>query len=73
MVVEGQARTEMDPAITKQVQDAYNHKYAWDTQAEPGEFYALTPRVAFGWICDGSGEDGGSLFKSSATRWRFPA
>jgi hypothetical protein len=30
-------------------------------------------RVAFGWVCDGSGEDGGALFQLSATRWKFPA
>lgn len=71
VIVEGSARQELDPGTTRTVVDVYNQKYAWDMQAEPGEFYALTPRVAFGWVCDGSGEDGGALFQQSATRWSF--
>jgi len=31
----------------------------------------VRPRVAFGWLCDGSGLDGGTLFSQTATRWTF--
>lgn len=73
VIVEGVARSEVDAETTAAVVSVYNQKYGWDMQAEPGEFFALRPRVAFGWVCDGSGEDGGALFQLSATRWKFPA
>ncbi len=72
VIVEGTAEPEVDAATTATVLAAYNQKYRWDMQAEPGEFFVLRPRVAFGWVCDGSGEDGGALFQHSATRWTFP-
>jgi hypothetical protein len=71
VIVEGTVAPELNVARTASVVDEYNRKYGWDMQAKPGEFYALTPRVAFAWVCDGSGEDGGALFQLSATRWKF--
>ncbi len=72
VIVEGRAQPEQDAEATASVVSVYNRKYAWDMQAEPGEFFVLRPRVAFGWVCDASGEDGGALFQLSATRWTFP-
>ncbi len=74
VILEGQAKVLEDAALLRQVVDLYNHKYHEQLQVEslPGPFYAVRPRVAFGWLVDSTGLDGGSLFHGTATRWRFP-
>lgn len=71
VILEGAASPQEDAAITRRVAEAYNEKYHWDWEWDPGEFFELRPRVAFGWCCDGTGLDGGALFSQTATRWRF--
>ena len=71
IILEGAASELQDVAITKRVTSAYNDKYRWDLEARPGEFFIVRPRVVFGWLCDGSGRDGGALFSQTATRWTF--
>jgi hypothetical protein len=73
VIIEGTAVTVADLSLLRRVVDAYNPKYHWDLDPEnlPGPFYAVRPRVAFGWVSDPSGLDGGAAFQGSATRWRF--
>ncbi|MCH7707771.1 MAG: pyridoxamine 5'-phosphate oxidase family protein [Myxococcales bacterium] len=71
VIVEGTASELLDPEATRRVSAAYNLKYNWDMEVKPGEFFAVSPRVAFGWLCDNSGRDGGALFSQTATRWSF--
>jgi hypothetical protein len=71
LILEGVATPLQDPASTRRVAAAYNEKYHWNLEPEPGEFFEVRPRVVFGWLCDGSGRDGGALFSQTATRWRF--
>lgn len=71
VIVEGTATLVDDAAIAQRIAAAYNEKYGWDLPAKPGEFFEVRPRVAFGWLCDGSGHDGGALFSQTATRWLF--
>jgi len=71
VIVEGHASPLLDEATTARITEAYNEKYSWDMEATPGEFFEVRPRVVFGWLCDGSGRDGGALFSQTATRWRF--
>ena len=60
-----------DEASARRVTAAYNEKYHWNMEPRPGEFFEVRPRVMFGWLCDGSGRDGGALFSQTATRWSF--
>jgi len=71
VILEGQAEIVQDQGVATRVARAYNEKYHWDLEAKPGEFFEVRPRVVFGWLCDGSGRDGGALFSQTATRWRF--
>jgi hypothetical protein len=71
VILEGDARLLHDAALTTHIAAVYNAKYSWDIQASPGEFFEVRPRVVFGWLCDGSGLDGGALFSHTATRWRL--
>jgi hypothetical protein len=71
VILEGDAAPLLDEALTRRVAEAYNEKYQWNLEPRPGEFFAVRPRVVFGWLCDGSGLDGGALFSQSATRWTF--
>ncbi len=73
VILEGTAETLTDRARLAEVVRAYNLKYHMnmDPDALPGPFYAVRPRVAFGWVSDDSGLDGGAAFHDSATRWRF--
>jgi hypothetical protein len=71
VILEGTASALMEPDTAREVAEAYNAKYSWDMKAEPGEFFCVRPRVAFGWLCDGSGLDRGALFSQTATRWTF--
>lgn len=71
VILEGTARRVQDALLTRRIAEVYDAKYHWETRAEPGEYLEIRPRVAFGWLCDGSGRDGGALFSQTATRWRF--
>jgi hypothetical protein len=75
VVVEGTAAPVDDPALLDRVLAAYNPKYRAALAADslPGPFYAVTPRVVFGWVSDPSGADGGAAFHGTATRWAFGA
>lgn len=69
VIVEGTASSVADEVVAKRIARAYNEKYCWNMKPAPGEFLRIEPRVVFGWLCDGSGRDGGALFSRSATRW----
>jgi hypothetical protein len=75
VIVEGTAAPVTDPALLDRVLAAYNPKYrsALVADALPGPFYAVSPRVVFGWVSDPTGADGGAAFHGTATRWAFPA
>lgn len=73
VIVEGTASSLDDPATVEAVTAAYNEKYRWNLEPEPGEFFEVRPRVVFGWLCDGTGLDAGALFSQTATRWVFEA
>src|SRR5258708_6013744 len=73
VIIEGVAEVVEDTGVIRQVADLYNQKYHWniDPAQLPGQFYAVRPQLAFGWLADPSGLDGGSTFHGTATRWRF--
>ena len=73
VIIEGAAEMVGDAGLVKRVVSLYNQKYNWDMDPNdlPGPFYAVRPRVAFGWLSDESGLDRGSAFHGTATRWRF--
>jgi nitroimidazol reductase NimA-like FMN-containing flavoprotein (pyridoxamine 5'-phosphate oxidase superfamily) len=71
VIVEGTATLVHDAAVAQGVASEYNRKYHWEMEPNPGEFFEVRPRVVFGWLCDGSGLDGGALFSRTATRWVF--
>ena len=74
VIVEGSAEEVAgDAPLLRRVADAYNAKYGWevDPESPPGPFYRVSPRMAFGWVSDPSGLDGGSAFHGTATRWKF--
>jgi hypothetical protein len=71
VIVEGEASPLEDVEAMREVADAYNRKYSWTIEPSPGEFFCVVPRLAFGWLCDGSGLDGGALYSQTATRWSF--
>lgn len=71
VILEGTAALVHDGSVAQRITAAYNEKYNWDIQAKPDEFFEVRPRVVFGWLCDGSGRDGGALFSQTATRWLF--
>ncbi|HZP28694.1 MAG TPA: pyridoxamine 5'-phosphate oxidase family protein [Acidimicrobiia bacterium] len=75
VIVEGTAAAIADAELLGRVVDAYNPKYhsALATDTLPGPFYAVTPRVVFGWVSDPTAGDGGAAFHGTATRWAFPA
>jgi hypothetical protein len=73
VIVESVAHTTDDVAELRPVALAYNAKYQWDLDPEhPDTWYVTRPQVAFGWIADDSGLDGGAAFHGTTTRWRFP-
>ena len=71
VIVEGVASQLQDAGAVRRVTEAYNVKYNWSVEPTAGEFFEVQPRVVFGWLCDGSGLDGGALFSQTATRWLF--
>jgi hypothetical protein len=62
-----------DRARLDRILAAYNPKYRSALVADslPGPFYAVAPRVVFGWVSDPSGADTGAAFHGTATRWTF--
>ena len=73
VIVEGTAAPVDDMRLLVRIADVYNEKYAWDLDPAdlPGPFWAVRPRVVFGWVSDPSGLDGGAAFHGTNTRWRF--
>lgn len=73
VILEGVAGAVSDVDRLAPVVAAYEAKYRWeiDPASPPGPFFAVTPRVAFGWVSDPSGLDAGAAFGGTATRWRF--
>jgi hypothetical protein len=71
VILEGEAALVHDQALARRIATAYNEKYHWNMEAKPGEFFEVRPRLVLGWLCDGSGRDGGALFSQTATRWTF--
>lgn len=73
VIIEGTAEEVTEQATIVRVVEHYNEKYAWDMVPEslPGPFWRVWSRIAFGWVSDGSGLDGGAAFHGTATRWRF--
>ena len=70
VIVEGTAEEVTDMALRESFARLYVEKYHWDV--DPGDLpYSVRPRVAFGWLSDGSGLDKGALFHGTATRWSF--
>jgi hypothetical protein len=63
VIVEGEATRGADRPVMRSAIQAYNAKYAWDFNAETEEFYAVWPRVAFGFI------EHADQFGKTATRW----
>jgi hypothetical protein len=64
VIIEGIAKQVTERAILEQVILIYNAKYhgGMDVDHLPGPFYAVRPRIVFGWISDETGLDGGRLF-----------
>ena len=71
VILEGTAERVHDPSGLGPVLARYEEKYHWKMEPAPGEFWIVRPRVAFGWVCDGSGLDAGALYSATATRWTF--
>jgi Pyridoxamine 5'-phosphate oxidase len=72
VILEGRGERVSDPAVVERFVAAYNARYGWElTASEVEGLFSVRPRRAFGWLSDGSGEDGGALFGCTATRWRF--
>lgn len=72
VILEGTAEPERDRAVLRRVAQAYSEKY--DEPMDPDgmpEFYAVRPRVAFGWIVNPTHTDGGSVFHGTNTKWTF--
>jgi hypothetical protein len=71
VILEGITEEISDPALVARVAVAYEAKYHW--KLDPGDLpYAFRPQFGFGWVSDDDGLDGGSMFRGTATRWKFP-
>jgi hypothetical protein len=73
VIIEGVCEQVTDSSLLERVIRIYSAKYHWDIEPGNGSepFYVVRPQVAFGWVSDESGFDGGSAFHGTATRWRF--
>ena len=59
-----------DSSLLGQIASLYEAKYHW--KLDPNDLpYVFRPQVAFGWLSDDEGLDGGSAFHGTATRWKF--
>ena len=65
VIVEGSAQIVTDEAALSRFKAAYDPQYEWDMDLSTGPIFAITPRVAFGFI------ESATEFQGSATRWRF--
>ncbi|GAA1714287.1 pyridoxamine 5'-phosphate oxidase family protein [Fodinicola feengrottensis] len=72
VILEGTAEHAGDAAVLERIAVAYERKYAEPmTTATMPEFYAVRPRVAFGWLASPTFVDGGSVFHGTNTKWTF--
>lgn len=71
VIIEGWAERVADPATQARFLESYNPKYNSQLAAPPGVLFAVHPRVAFGWLSDPTGLDGGAIFGNTGTRWDF--
>lgn len=71
VIIEGTAERVIDPAVQQRFLDVYNPKYNSALAEPPGAVFAVRPRVAFGWLSDPTGRDGGAIYGSTGTRWDF--
>jgi nitroimidazol reductase NimA-like FMN-containing flavoprotein (pyridoxamine 5'-phosphate oxidase superfamily) len=73
VIIEGRAAELDDRAMLVRAVEAYNVKYHWDMDPDaiPGPFLEVRPDVVYGWLVDGTGRDGGSLFHGTNTKWTF--
>ncbi|MEX2080700.1 MAG: pyridoxamine 5'-phosphate oxidase family protein [Dehalococcoidia bacterium] len=71
VIVEGIAVRVSDAQTIQAFFDAYNAKYNGDLTELPGVLFKVTPRAAFGWLCDPTNLDRGAIFGSTGTRWDF--
>jgi general stress protein 26 len=71
VILEGTAEAVTDASMLEQIISAYEAKYHW--KLDPADtLYAVRPQVAFGWLADDDGLDGGAAFHGTATRWQCP-
>jgi hypothetical protein len=72
VIIEGIARqVNHEPEAVARFIAAYNAKYAIQLNAPPGALFHVSPRLAFGWVSDPDGWDGGAIYGSTGTRWEF--
>lgn len=73
VIIEGVAEAVNNAALVEQVVSLYNQKYNWtlDPHKLPDPFYAVRPKVAFGWHFEESELNPESSGLGTATRWYF--
>jgi Pyridoxamine 5'-phosphate oxidase len=73
VIVEGVAEPIRDVTLVEHVVSQYNQKYNWNVDPHnlPGPFYAVRPKVAFGWYFKESELNPESTGLGTATRWQF--
>jgi len=72
LIIESVVREVTDSARLRRAIVVYNDKYLWNLDADdPETWYEIRPEVAFGWMVDDSGADGGATFHGTTTRWTF--
>lgn len=73
VILEGEAERVSDPQLVQRLVHVFSQKYCGIMEpnwvSEP--FHAVRPHLAFGWLADASGCDGGAYFQGTATCWRF--
>lgn len=69
VILEGAAEKGGHLPEVEEVARLYQEKYHWELV--PNEVYVMRPQVAFGWLSDDEGLDGGTIFNGTATRWQF--
>lgn len=73
VIIEGVAETVSDPLLVQRLVHLFSQKYhgIMESNWSSEPFHAVRPHLAFGWLADASGRDGGAYFQGTATRWRF--
>jgi hypothetical protein len=69
VILEGVAEEANAAHPLEEVARLYQEKYHWELVIK--EVYVMRPQVAFGWLSDDAGLDGGAAFHGTATRWAF--